>query len=285
VTFSFRRGSLDYREVAEITVRKRLNGRYVVMQNVRRTPRTIQWVVDQYADDFGIDLVLPRSPNGQLAAPQSIPHQAVITEQALEAALPGYNNRGNRDLWIVVVNRLAGGALGWGGQNMAAIELQTAADTARDYAGIRARWRADGHGNMDQWLDRMTVQEQGQPARALNYAERRLYRYVALGNGGVLVKNMIRNTMLHEVAHALGAVPQNGEAGGRQQPGWHHAQQAGHCTTRACTMWWEADRAAAMPPLTRSHRKFDGYFRGEIQENCALYLAASNLSDIRNYPQ
>ena len=285
VTFTYRRGSLDYTDAVKITVRKRLNCHYVVMQNVVRAPRTIRWVAGEYAKNFGIDLAVPTNNAGQYAPPQTIPHQAPIAEQALRAALPGYANRGPQDLWIAVVDTLVGGFLGWGGSGVVAVGMQWFGQERLRLRGIKNQWDNWPSRNMDNWLDAPAAGGQ-----LLTPQQRRLYKFVAQGNGDLLVKNMIKNAFLHEVGHALGLVPgvnRNHEAGGRQQGQWYdtNAQHTpNHCTDSSCTMWWEADSSGAMPPLTKSHRSFDGYSYGRPDEDCALYLAACNLSDIRNYP-
>ena len=91
--------------------------------------------------------------------------------------------------------------------------------------------------------------------------------------------------LLHEIGHALGLVPSNGQAGGVSQIfGWRDSAHGNHCQKDSCVMFHLTETAQVAgvrvrlgehKPFNHSTIKFDG---------CTLYLRACDLSDIRNFP-
>jgi hypothetical protein len=220
-------------------------------------------------------------------------------EQYLEAhaGLPAnVANRPPRELWIVASGRLrhmAGGADLAGlaiAPAIAAVSLRSIADelvadrqTQADFDAFRQLPnRIDGSPEgyvFDQ--DRLRRQ-QGLPP--LTPQQRQAILTVLTVGPDEIALRSARATLLHEIGHVFGLVPDTEIAGGVVQPNWmdRDAQHpAGHCGDNSCLMWWEAELAATGSSWLRSHAAGPG-FQGDARQDCSLYLRAVDLADLKN---
>lgn len=240
----------------------------------------LEVVANQLGSEYGIDLQLIDEavrPNNEELSSNNLAGQLGMPP------VSGANARPPREMWIQSGGRIRASAqsdelAGLAITSATSINVRMFEETLASYRDIRRSWndyrQAHNNAAVRDWLD---------AAGPLSAEDRELYESVAENSPDDIVASQVKATVLHELGHVFGLVPESQEAGAVPDSSWYDYQHSGHCCYNVCVMRWQIEQAGGLDACRMYNQAIS--FDGEFERRCSLFLLVAELADLRTILQ